>query len=129
MDIDSIEWYVQEKYDDTFVIQNPPQLPLSQEEMDAVLKDLEGESFKVLSVKKGEVIKTSPFLDLFIHGAGVILAHIVGNNQHFHSDGSGTHGDLQLVTYFYIVAGLYHTAVDADAAVVAGFVGHGAALN
>ena len=72
---------------------------------------------------------TSPFLDLFIHSAGVVFADIVGNHQHFHSNGPLAHGDLQLVAYFYIVAGFDYPAIDADAAVIAGFVGYGPALD
>ena len=63
------------------------------------------------------------FLYFLIHGAGIVLADIVSHHKHFHSNGSGTHGDLQLVAHFYIVAGLDHPSIDADASVITGFVG------
>ena len=77
---------------------------------------------------KREAIRLS-FLNLFIHGAGIILADIVSNHQHFHSDGSGAHGDLQFVANLNILAGLYHAAVDADASVITGLVGYSPAFD
>ena len=68
-------------------------------------------------------------LNFFVHSAGVILTDIVRNHQNFYRNGAGTHGDLQFVAYLNIVAGLDHTAVDTDAAVIAGFVGYGPTLD
>ena len=80
--------------------------------------------------EKGEVIiPLLFFLDFLVHGASVILADIVGHHQHFHRNGAGAHGDLQLVANLHIIAGFHHTAVDADAAMVAGFIGNGAAFD
>ena len=69
------------------------------------------------------------FLRFFVHGNLIVLTDIVCHLQDLHRHGARTHGDLQLVTDLHFVAGLDHAAVDADAAVVAGFVGHGAALD
>jgi len=68
-------------------------------------------------------------LDLLIHGAGIVLADIVGHDEHLHLHGALAQCDLDPVANLYIIAGLHHFAVYADAAVVAGFVGNGAALD
>ena len=69
------------------------------------------------------------FLYFFVHASGVVLTDIVGNFQDFHRNGAGAHGDFDLVAYLHIIAGFYHTAVDADAAVIACFIGYRAALD
>ena len=68
-------------------------------------------------------------LDFFVHSRGIILADVVGNLQNLHSNRARAHRDLDAVTNLDIVAGLDHSAVYADAAIVAGFVGNGAALD
>ena len=67
--------------------------------------------------------------DFSVHSRGIILADVVGNLQHLHSNRAGAHGDLDAVAHFDIIAGFDNPAVDADAAIVAGFVGNGAALD
>ena len=70
-----------------------------------------------------------PFLDLLIHGTGIVLANIVGNLNHFHRYGTGAQSDLNAVTGFYLVACFRYLAVDGNTPVVTGFVGNGPALN
>ena len=80
-------------------------------------------------VKKEGSILLPSFLYFFVHAGGIVLADVVGYLQDFHRDGAGAHGDLDLVAHLHIIAGLDHAAVDADAAVIAGLVGYGAALD
>ena len=73
---------------------------------------------------------TAPFLSYFlVHSAGIVLADGFCHLDHFHRNGAGAHGDLQPVADLDFITGLYHSSVDADAAVVASFVGNGAALD
>ena len=71
----------------------------------------------------------SSFLDFFVHSHRIVLADIVGNYQDLHGNRSGTQGNFNLVTGFDLVTGLHHTAINANAAIVASLVGNGAALN
>ena len=85
----------------------------------------QGENYSFLRKKSPD----GDFLYLFVHGAGIVLADIVGNQHYFHSHGTAAKGNLDLVAHFHILAGLNHTTVDADAAVIAGFVGYCAPLD
>ena len=67
--------------------------------------------------------------DLFVHGPGVVLPDCIGHGQHLHRKGAGTQLNFDLVPWLYLVARFGDLAVDADAAVVAGLVRHGAALD
>lgn len=69
------------------------------------------------------------FLDLFVHGTRFVLANGLNYLQDFNSHRPGAHGNLNPVTRFYFVAGLYHPTVDADAPIIAGFVGDGPPLD
>ena len=69
------------------------------------------------------------FLDLFVHGAGIILTDIVSDLNHFHCHCALPQGDLNAVTGLDLVAGFGNLAVDRDAPVITGFVGNGAALD
>ena len=69
------------------------------------------------------------FSDFLVHSGCVVLADVVGNLQNLHGYGAGAHGDFNAVANLHVVAGLDHPAVDADAPVVAGFVGHGTAFD
>ena len=67
--------------------------------------------------------------NLFVHGRGVVLADGFGYLQNLHGHRAGAHGDLDFIAHLYIVAGLGGSAVDADAGIVAGLVGHRPALD
>ena len=76
--------------------------------------------------------KTCPGIrcsDLFVHGSGVVLPDGIGHGQHLHRKGAGAQLNFDLVPWLYLVACLGDLAVNADAAVVAGLVGHGTALD
>ena len=84
-----------------------------------------------ISVKKNGVPKqnTDFLLYFLVHGSGIIFPDIVSHFQDFHRNGTAAHIQLQPVTDLDFVAGLYYPAIDADATIVAGFVGYGAALD
>ena len=67
--------------------------------------------------------------DFLVHSSRIVLADVVGNLQNLNGYGTGTHGDFNTVAHLDIIAGLDHPAIDADASIVAGLVGHGAALD
>ena len=69
------------------------------------------------------------FSDLFVHGNRIVLTDIIGNLNHFHSYGPGTQGDLNLVTGFDLIAGFCNFSVYCNAAIIAGLVGNGTALD
>ena len=69
------------------------------------------------------------YLDFLVHGYRIVLADIVSNRQDLHGHGTGAQSQLDFVTHLDLVAGLCHTAIDADATVVASFIGYGAALD
>ena len=69
------------------------------------------------------------FSDFLIHCAGIVFFYGFRHLQHLYRKGPGAQGDFQTVSHLYVVAGLYHPTVDADAAIVAGFIGNGAALD
>ena len=81
-----------------------------------------------MTCKKREA-NASLFLHFFVHAGGIVLADVVGNFQDFHRDGAGAHGNFDLVAYLHIIAGFHYAAVDADAAVIACFIGNSAALD
>ena len=67
--------------------------------------------------------------DFLVHSGGIVLADIVGHCQNLHSHRAGAHGDFNAVAYLHIVAGLDYSAVYADAPVITGLIGDGAALD
>ena len=67
--------------------------------------------------------------DFLVHSSRIVLADVVGNLQNLNGYGTGTHGDFNTVAHLDIIAGLDHPAIDADASIVAGLVGYGAALD
>ena len=69
------------------------------------------------------------FLYFLIHGGGIVLADGFRYLENLHGHRPGAHGNLDFVPDLYVVTSLDHAAVDADAAVVAGFVGHRPALR
>ena len=71
--------------------------------------------FGKISPKKGI------FSNLFVHGGGIVLADGFCHQQDLHGYRAGTHGNLNFVAHLYVVAGLYHPAVDADPAIVTSF--------
>ena len=70
----------------------------------------------------------SSFLDFLVHCYRVVLTDIVGNHQNLHRYGACAQGNLNFIAGLDLVACLHHPTVDADATVVAGFIGDGAAL-
>ncbi len=71
----------------------------------------------------------SSFLDFFIHCHRIILTDIVGNHQDLHRYGSCAQGNFNLVARLDLIACLHHTAIDADATIVASLIGNGTALD
>ena len=69
------------------------------------------------------------FLYFLIHGGGIVLADGFRYLKNLHGHRPGAHGNLDFVPDLYVVTGLDHAAVDADVAVVAGFVGDRPALD
>ena len=80
-------------------------------------------------IKNEGSISFPRFLYFFVHASGIVLADIVSHLQDFHRNGAVAHGNFDFVAHLHIIAGLYHTAVDADASIVAGLVGYGAPLD
>ena len=68
-------------------------------------------------------------LDLFVHGDGIVLTDIICHLYHLYSHRAGAHSDFDPVAYLDLVTGLYHPAIDADASIVAGFVGYRPTLD
>ena len=79
--------------------------------------------------KKEECESTPLFLDFFVHSYCIVLADIVSNHQDLHGNRPGAQGNFNFVTGLDLVNGFHHTAIDADATVIASFVGNGAAFD
>ena len=61
------------------------------------------------------------FSYFLVHGGGIVLADGFCHLNDLHRDDPGTHGDVDAVAGLDLIAGLNHPAIDADAAVIAGF--------
>ena len=67
--------------------------------------------------------------ELLVHKGGVLLALHFCDGEDLQGHGAGAEANFQLVADLHVVGGFHHPAVGGDTLVVAGLVGHGAALD